>query len=70
MVFANEENAMAHQEDWRCVQCGKLLGRIAEGRLHIRYERGNEYLVALPVTSTCRKCGTLNERRDMAAMVS
>lgn len=56
---------MVHRNEWRCVQCGKLLGILAGERLHIRYERGNEYLATLPITATCRKCGTLNEQPVM-----
>jgi hypothetical protein len=29
--------------------------------MHLRYARGHEYLVGLPVQATCRGCGTLNE---------
>jgi len=52
---------MSTQKEWRCAQCGKLLGKVSKDRLHIRYERGCEYLASLPVSSTCRKCGALNE---------
>ena len=47
--------------EWRCSQCGKLLGVLKEGRLHIRFARCHEYLVGFPATGTCRKCGTLNQ---------
>ena len=49
------------QQEWRCPRCGKLLGVVANGRLHLRFARGHEYLVGFPATSTCRSCGTLNE---------
>lgn len=47
--------------EWRCKECGKLLGEIEGTRLHIRVSRGREYLVGLPVTSVCRGCHSLNE---------
>lgn len=47
-------------EGWKCA-CGKLLGRLAGDRVHIRLERRTEYVVSRPVTATCRSCGTMNE---------
>jgi len=49
------------KNEWRCVQCGKLLGVIREERLHIKFARGHEYLVGFPATSVCRGCHSLNE---------
>ena len=49
------------EQQWRCERCNKLLGLIRAGRLHIRFARGNEYLVALPATCVCRGCQTLAE---------
>lgn len=46
--------------EWRCTGCGKLLGIRRDGRLHLRFARGHEYLVGFPVQATCRGCGTLN----------
>lgn len=45
---------------WRCTRCDKLLGICRDGRLHVRFARGHEYLASLPVVATCRGCGTLN----------
>lgn len=45
---------------WRCSTCGRLLGVIRSGRLHVRFTRGHEYIAALPATCTCRGCDTLN----------
>jgi hypothetical protein len=50
---------MGHE--WRCTRDGKLLGVLQEDRLRIRFSRGHEYIVGLPVTCTCRHCQTLNE---------
>lgn len=47
--------------EWRCSQCGKLLGVANENRLHIRFSRGHEYMVGYPVTGICRGCQTMNE---------
>ena len=48
-------------KEWRCTSCGKLLGLLRDGRLHLRFARGHEYLVGFPATSVCRGCRTLNE---------
>lgn len=50
--------------EWRCSRCEKLLGVLREGRLHLRFARGCEYLVGLPATGACRGCRTLNELRE------
>ena len=50
--------------EWRCKRCGKLLGVVDGVHLHIRFARGHEYFVSLPVTSICRNCGIPNELRD------
>lgn len=52
------------EQEWRCTRCGKLLAVLLGDRLHIRFARGHEYLVGLPVTCVCRNCRTLNERHD------
>ena len=45
--------------EWRCLECGKLLGVRHGARLHIRLQRHN-YLVSLPVEASCHGCGTPN----------
>ena len=47
-------------QDWRCTRCDKLLGVCRDGRMHLRFSRGHEYLAGFPLTATCRGCGTLN----------
>lgn len=47
--------------EWRCIRCSKLLGVSQDGRMHLRFARGHEYLVGFPVQATCRGCGTLNQ---------
>ena len=47
--------------DWRCTRCDKLLGVCRDGRVHLRFARGHEYLVGFPIQATCRGCGTLNQ---------
>ena len=47
-------------DEWRCSNCGRLLGVTRSGRLHVRFTRGHEYIAALPATCTCRGCGALN----------
>lgn len=46
--------------EWRCHDCGKLLGVRHGARLHIRLQR-HTYLVSLPVDAVCRGCGTINQ---------
>ena len=36
------------------------LGVRRDGRMHIRFSAGHEYLTGFPVSATCRGCGTLN----------
>lgn len=52
---------MGCDHEWRCDECGKLLGCRKGRRLHIRFSRGHEYLVGYPVTGICRGCQTMNE---------
>ena len=52
---------MQSKAEWRCARCGKLLGMLKGGRLHLRFARCHEYLVGFPATGTCRWCGTLNQ---------
>lgn len=54
--------------EWRCAKCGKLLGVVDNGRLHVRFGRGHEYLVGFPVTNVCRSCRSLNEVPDSTAI--
>ncbi len=51
------------EKEWRCSNCGKKLGNLRDGRLHLKFARGHEYLVGFPATSVCRGCRTLNELR-------
>ncbi|GAB4232368.1 MAG: hypothetical protein OHK0028_07790 [Deltaproteobacteria bacterium] len=52
---------MGSDNEWRCKQCNKLLGKREGNRLHVRFARSHEYLVGPPVTATCWGCSTLNE---------
>ncbi len=54
---------MRSRHEWRCSTCGKLLGIITRGRVHIKFTRSHEYIVGFPATCSCRACGTLNEHR-------
>ena len=55
------------ETEWRCSRCSKLLGVLRDGRLHLKFARGHEYLVGVPATGACRGCRTLNELRDPKA---
>ncbi|MEM0935211.1 MAG: hypothetical protein AAGJ91_04810 [Pseudomonadota bacterium] len=54
------------KSEWRCTRCDKLLGVCRNGRTHLRFARGHEYLVGFPVQATCRGCGTLNQAQSPA----
>ena len=57
-------NVSVHpRNEWRCDDCGKLLGILRDGRLYIRFSRGPQYLVGFPATSSCPGCGAMNEHR-------
>lgn len=45
--------------EWRCHDCGKLLGVHHGPRLHIRLQRHN-YFVSLPAEAVCPGCGAEN----------
>ncbi len=51
------------ESEWRCAKCRKLLGVLRDGRLHLKFTRGHEYIVGFPATGACRNCRTLNELR-------
>jgi hypothetical protein len=57
----NKLTEVGMRKEWRCTSCGKLLGVLRDGRLHLRFARGHEYLVGFPATSVCRACRALNE---------
>ena len=46
--------------EWRCLECKKLLGIRRGARLQIRVH-GHDYAVNLPVDATCRGCRTFNQ---------
>lgn len=58
-VTARPESAIRAAE-WRCYECGKLLGVRHGARLHIRLQR-HMYLVNLPVEASCYGCGAKNQ---------
>ncbi len=59
---------MDKEIEWRCPRCGKLLGILRDGRLHLRFARGHEFLVGFPATGVCRGCSTLNELPNPASL--
>jgi hypothetical protein len=50
---------------WLCHTCQKVLGVFHRGRLHLKFARGYEYIVGLPVSGVCYGCRTLNEVREV-----
>lgn len=56
---------MRKRHEWRCDECGMLLGVLKQDRVHIRYKSlGVDLLVGFPVTCPCRRCHALNEIRS------
>ena len=55
-------SSAASLPEWRCTQCGKLLGVSKGNQLHIRVQKNREYMVGFPVTANCHGCGTLNSK--------
>ena len=53
------QNLCLPKAEWRCLECGKLLGVRRGGKLQVRVQ-GHDYLANLPVEATCRGCGTFN----------
>lgn len=51
----------ANPDDWRCLSCGKLLGKRQGAVVLIQFARGHCYRAPRPVTAVCRSCKTLNE---------
>ena len=58
---AKSKLSTPQKPDWRCTRCDKMLGVCRDGRMHLRFARGHEYLVGFPIQATCRGCGTLNQ---------
>lgn len=52
-------NGDSFSQEWRCQECGKLLGKYDGERMQIR-KKPAEYLVSFPITAKCPGCGTLN----------
>jgi len=49
--------------EWRCTECGKLLGVAKGNQLHIRVtEKPASTWFGYPVTANCHGCGTLNSK--------
>ena len=66
LTGAADTKPTTHHPEWRCTRCDKLLGVCRDGRMHLRFARGHEYLVGFPVQATCRGCGTLNQAQSPA----
>jgi hypothetical protein len=49
--------------EWRCT-CGKLLGLVRDGKLHVRPYRSHEYMVSLPAEATCHFCGAVSRSNE------
>ncbi|WP_054008827.1 hypothetical protein [Cypionkella psychrotolerans] len=57
--YGGEQKSSISCADWRCLECGKLLGVRRGAKLHVRVQ-GHDYTVSLPAEAICRGCGTHN----------
>lgn len=55
----NGVNTLAFTLEWRCQDCGKLLGKGNGFQIHIR-RKPAEFLASFPITAKCPGCGALN----------
>ena len=59
----DEENRMENlqnEKEWRCRQCGTLLGVERGGRLHLKYKTA-QFVVSGQVMAVCRRCSEISE---------
>jgi len=69
-MTTNPLGKLTCDQEWRCNQCGRLLGQLLDGRLHLQIARGRAYLVGFPVTTACLGCRALNELATANALVA
>ncbi len=48
------------EKEWRCRQCGTLLGVERGGRMHLKYKTA-QFVVSGSVMAVCRRCSEINE---------
>lgn len=48
------------EKEWRCRQCGTLLGVERQGKMHLKYKTA-QFIVTGPVMGICRRCSEINE---------
>ena len=49
-----------NEKEWRCRQCGTLLGVERGGRLHLKYKTA-QFVVSGLVMGVCRRCSEISE---------
>lgn len=60
--FISRDSGIGNAEfsqEWRCQDCGRLLGKTNGIQMQIRRKPLN-YIVGFPVLATCPGCGSLN----------
>lgn len=55
-----------HRNEWRCVECGKLLGVQFGNRMEIRHKDAF-YIVSGTICGVCRGCRTANHASSATA---
>ena len=51
---------LQNESEWRCRQCGTLLGVERGGRLHLKYKTA-QFVVSGEVMAVCRRCAEISE---------
>ncbi len=49
--------------EWRCRNCGGLLGVERNGRIHLKHRRA-QFVVRGEVLAVCHRCAEINEARS------
>jgi len=53
-----------HEREWRCRDCGKLLGKHRAGEVYLEYGRRIQSAIDGKVTTVCPRCSSLNVVRS------
>ena len=59
--FSDAKGVCTSDEQVRCDNCGKLLGKEKGAQIHI-LRKPIEFFASFPVTATCPGCGRLNTK--------
>lgn len=57
--FISSDSGIEFAQEWRCHDCGRLLGKTNGIQMQIR-RKPLDYVVGFPVLAICPGCGSLN----------